>query len=146
MDPEYCVNLFQRVNVTATFTVVSTSAAGLVHGISGDEARPGATAYEFAVTHREVIGIVVFSILLRFKTCFDDHYYFGDRHSGPRDYWTLIGFLLGLLSWATWIISGSLSYNARYAAFWLLVTIGISTIWIVLHFLEVAIHGQSANL
>lgn len=51
------------------------------------------------------------------------------------DYWTFFGFLIGLLSWATWIVSGSLSYNPRYSAIWLAITIFILTVWLFLYLL-----------
>jgi hypothetical protein len=136
------VNLFQRVNVTATFAALSTNAIGLAHGISQD-----ATAYEFAAANIYALWIILFSIMLRVKICFDDHYSFNARPTNRlRDYWTLAGFLIGLISWATWIVSGSLSYNPRYSAFWLAITILILTVWLLSHLIfELCIHKSSVT-
>jgi hypothetical protein len=142
------VNLFQRVNVTATFAALSANAAGLARGISNTETlHQDATAYEFAAAHIYALLIIVFSIMLRVKICFDDHYSFNARATNRlRDYWTLAGFLIGLISWATWIVSGSLSYNPRYSAFWLAITILILTVWLLLHLIfELCVHKSSVT-
>jgi hypothetical protein len=121
------INLFQRINVTATFAVLSANAFGITRSITSVEPlHEATTAYRFFILNKDALLLAIFSILLRFKTCFDDHYYFGEQYNGPRDYLTLAGFVVGLLSWTTWIISGSLSFNPRYAATWLAITMTYS--------------------
>jgi hypothetical protein len=134
------MNLFQRINVTSTFAVLSANAFGLVHPLPQN-----LSPYEFGITHIDVLSVMTFSILLRVKTCFDDNYYFKMQHNGPRDYCTLIGFLISLFAWTTWIISGSLSYNPRNSASWLAVTIILLTVWLLFHLLELWIYPSTVS-
>jgi hypothetical protein len=54
-------------------------------------------------------------------------------HKPSREYLTIIGFIFCVFSWATWIISGSLSFNPHYASIWLAMTIAILTVWLIIY-------------
>lgn len=72
---------------------------------------------------------VVFYIFLRFKVFLDDHNYFG---SADRRSWHFkVGFILALVSWLAWSLSGYMLRELSDAYFILGAALTISTIWII---------------
>jgi hypothetical protein len=133
------INLFQRINVTATFAVLSANGLGVTRTVTNAELSPqNIDVYNLLTTNWKPLAIAIFSIILRLKVSFDDHDYFKERLHGAHDYFTLAGFVIGVISWTTWIISGSLAFIPQYAATWLGITILILTLWLVVHILELS--------
>jgi len=72
---------------------------------------------------------ISFYILLRIKTFLDDHGYFATadiKHNHVK-----IGFIIGMFSWLAWCYSGYIVMTQQDAFFSLGVTLGISTLWII---------------
>ncbi|MBL4740621.1 MAG: hypothetical protein JKY12_06480 [Sneathiella sp.] len=75
-----------------------------------------------------VYGAFLFA--LRFKFALDDHFYFGV--AALKRWQSVLGFVFSLISWFIFVFSGYALPNLPESYLLLLVTIGISTIWIAI--------------
>lgn len=115
----YSMNIKQTVN--AGLLVVAVSA--LLSGFTGLDYAPD----EIPATIWLFVG---FYVLLRLKTFLDDHAYFGKAASGNPHF--RIGFVLAIISWLAWAVSGYMLADLQDAYFVLGVALTISTLWIVI--------------
>jgi hypothetical protein len=141
------MNLYQRFNVTATFAV----AVSISNGISAAFTRspllpdPKVTCSDaFCLSgNYDLFLLAIFSLLFNFKACFENYYFFVKTPVSNRaKLWRFSGFIIGLLSWITWIISGSITFMPQKSALWLALTIFISTLWIFHHLGELWVGGK----
>jgi hypothetical protein len=112
------VNFFQSLNAGIFIATLGALFAGLFKVPTPIHERPISQWLYLA-----------FFILLRFKICLDDHKYFGSTPTRNRHF--KVGFFVGFLSWALWILAAYNVYILNESYFVLGWAIGVSTIWIV---------------
>lgn len=133
------MNLFQRVNITASLAVVG--AVGVTY--SGAIASLGQeqSLFEAAKANVNPLLLTLFVMLFKIKTMLDDHKHFGEKRQqkGGARY---IAFLLALLSWFFWIVGAYFVFKTSRAAELMILSIAISTVWVLVHLGELISEGR----
>lgn len=132
------MNIYQGASLAATFAVATAAASGLALSFNNFDG----SVVEYATTYTHGLILVAASVGLKLKTGFGDHQHFGEE--GTSAYRTrYIGFILGALSWIFWSASAPIITQPSKAAELLLCALALSTLWIFVHFLEMACGPKS---
>jgi hypothetical protein len=112
------MNIFQSLNITIFgFTVVA-----ILWGIANLNMPLGDISTATWL-------FLCFYLLLRLKTFFDDHKYFGSSQTSAVHF--KLGVLAGFASWILWALSGYNIGNLQNAYFFIMLALAVSTFWIV---------------
>lgn len=126
------MNLHQVLNSGAFFFVT----ASLIAGIGSPDLISHKSPVEILENHHQKILFAIFYVILRAKMTFDDHRYYGSPVE-DKDLPKTIGFLLAILSWVIWSLSGYTILNLKFSAAFLAFSILISSIWIIVHLIGI---------
>lgn len=96
------MNLFQRVNITASLAVVG--AVGVAYATAIATLKPDQSLLAFSREQANPLLLTVFVLLFKVKTMLDDHQHFGEPRQ-QRGGYRHVGFLLALFSWFFWILA-----------------------------------------
>lgn len=124
------MNMYQRVNLTASFLVIAALVGALAQALQD----PTFKFDPFA--HVNVILLAIFIFIFKIKTMLDDHQHFGEPHMDNGGF-RHAGFLLALISWFCWALAAWLVVKPILAAQLMIVSIGVSTIWVGVHVIEI---------
>jgi hypothetical protein len=128
------MNMFQRINITASLAVVGALGVGLYAGISKLEADK--SLFQAAAEYKHALLLSLFIILFKMKTMFDDHQHFGEEHQKKGGF-RHIGFLLAMFSWLFWVFGAYAVLTPFRASELMIISIAISTAWIAVHIIEI---------
>lgn len=134
------MNMFQRINITASFLVMGALIAAFAQAASSIKG----TIHEHLSGSENILLLALFIFLFKVKTMFDDHQHFGEPYQG-RDGFRHVGFLLALFSWFFWGLAAYLVFQAEKAAELMIFSIGISTLWVVVHLVEIVVDKERRN-
>jgi K+-transporting ATPase A subunit len=122
--------MFQRINLTASFLVMSALVAAFGTALHGSE-----TDLSFP-EHLSTVLLSVFIFIFKIKTMLDDHQHFGEPHMN-RGGLRHAGLLLALVSWFFWGLAAWTVFRPKTAAAMMLISIGVSTMWVGVHVIEI---------
>jgi hypothetical protein len=128
------MNLFQAANGAATFLILSAVVAGLAKRLTDVQDSP----LTYLLDHREIAYLALFVIVFRIKTTLDDHRHFAELYR-DKNIFRYIGFVLGILSWVFWALAAYLLPATSHASELMAASILISTSWVVVHLIEIAV-------
>jgi hypothetical protein len=134
------MNLFQGANASATFLILSAVVAGIAQGISKVQEDP----FTYLLSNPSMLYLAGFIVVFRIKTLLDDHKHFGEPHQGTNTF-RYIGFILAVLSWLFWAIAAYLIPTTVRSSELMATSIGISTLWIAVHVIEILVDRQRRN-
>lgn len=124
------MNMFQRVNLTASFLVIAALVGAFAQALHESKGKFDPMA------NINVILLGVFIFLFKVKTMLDDHQHFGEPHMN-KDGFRHAGFLLALLSWFFWGLAAWSVVQPTTSAQLMIFSVGISTMWVGVHVIEI---------
>ncbi|MDF2365634.1 hypothetical protein [Sneathiella sp.] len=126
------MNIFQAANGGATFLVVG--AVGF--GITGATKNIDISIFHYLKDSPSILLLMIFILLFKIKTAFDDHKHFGDAYQ-HKTFFRYIGFILAIFSWLLMAQAGWSIGQPIRSAEWLIYSILVSTLWIFVHLFEI---------
>ena len=127
------MNLFQRVNITASLAVlgaVGVAYADAIAKMKADQSLLAASREQLTP-----LLLTLFVLLFKVKTMLDDHQHFGEERQ-QRGGYRHLGFVLALFSWLFWILAAYFLFVPVRASELMIISIAISTAWIAVHIIE----------
>ena len=120
--------------------ILSALVAGLARhfeGVSG-------SLIQYLLDHLEIVYLGLFMVVFRIKTLLDDHKHFAEP---PQDQsvFRYVGFVLAIISWLFWGLAAYLLPSAIRASELMAVSILISTLWVVVHVIEILVDKDRRN-
>lgn len=134
------MNLFQAANGAATFLILSALVAGLAKHLDSVQDDP----IRYFLLHKEVIYLGLFIVIFRIKTLLDDHRHFAESYQ-DKSALRYVGFILAVLSWLFWGLGAYLLTSTDRSSELMATSILISTLWIVVHVIEILIDKERRN-
>lgn len=126
------MNLFQAANGAATFLILSAIVAGLARYFDTAKKSP----LQDSLDRPDIILLGLFIVIFRVKTLLDDHKHFAESYQDKSTF-RYVGFLLAVLSWLLWGIAGYLLPNTTRSSELMVASIGVSTLWVAAHVIEI---------
>ena len=125
------MNPLQAINSAASFAIFSALIAALIRMFDASDD----IAWIDLVHKSDDFLLALFIVLFRIKMHFDDHRYFAaaDRDADHLKY---AGVVLAILVWIGMAVSAGTVDRPKVAAWFLLISLLISTVWIFTHFAE----------
>lgn len=134
------MNLFQRSNQSAAFLTIGGFGSGLVFALN---AKPEKVAQ---VLHDPSLYLLsTFLIVFRIKSFLDDHSHFGEK-SQDELYSRYVGFIFAVFSWILYGVAATSISNINLSIRVSIAALAISSIWIVVHMVEIALKKTSQSL
>lgn len=125
------MNFFQAANGGATLFILGAVATGIARHLEVEADSPD----HFLRLHPAIILLGLFIVVFRIKTSLDDHKHFGEEHQ-DQNLFRYAGFILAILSWLFWGIAAYLLYYTERSSEMMATSILISTMWILVHVIE----------
>jgi len=126
------MNIFQRINLTASFLVLGA----LIGAFSKAILNINGPIFSHLMQRLDILLLAGFVFVFKVKTMFDDHQHLGESQQEKGGF-RHAGFLLALVSWVFWALAAYLIFSPEKAAELMLVSISVSTAWIAVHLIEV---------
>jgi hypothetical protein len=133
------MNLYQGANSTLSFAVVGACVAGLNNWLS-DTSNVGDPIVLFR-DHVPLLGLWGFIIALKIKFWLDDHHHFGEAVQEKLPI-RIVGFILAVFSMIFLGLAGYQIRNPIYSAELIVVSILISTAWVIVHLFEITLDKE----
>ena len=134
------MNLFQAANGAATFLILSALVASLAKNLDNFQG----SLLEYLIKHLAIVYLGLFMVIFRIKTFLDDHRHFAEAHQDKTSF-RYVGFVLAILSWLLWGIAAYLLPSTLRASELMATSIMISTLWVVVHVIEILVNPERRN-
>lgn len=134
------MNIFQSINIGATFLVIGALLAGVGLHLRTIEGSP----VSFLLANYHIVLVFLFILLFKLKTAFDDHKHFGEPHQFDSTL-RYIGIILALLSW---VVLGWAGYSVATpvrSSELIGISLIVSTAWVAVHIFEILIDKERRN-
>ena len=132
------MNSIQSYNLSATIAIILLVPVGLNEAIIASE-----NIFVFLSKYHQSLLLASFVVLFKLKSHLDDHDHFAEP-VGDKIVSRFIGLVLGTLSWVVLGLGAVDLTNATRAAQFIAASFLVSTVWIVVHMIEMFV-GKNAS-
>lgn len=133
------MNWFQGFNTASVVGVIGAIALSLFRSLES----ANIDTFEFLLQNKSMLLIGGFILIFKIKVALDDHQHFGESHQTMGNGYRLVGFVLACISWIFLIVAAYFFSNPIKSAENLIISLVISTSWIVVHLFEIFMDRRS---